>query len=112
LPGHILKAPRKLRHNERKRTRKKRWTWRERALVFARLGRFSTLSGYLVALLLPGGIALLPVLAWWHRHQRPERNAEPKPGRRVRRHRLSVPNPPAARTGSARKPSKSIPPAG
>ena len=81
----MLKTPRNLRRNERRRVRKKRWTRYERGPAAARLGRLSTLSGYLAALLLPGGVALLPVLAWWHRHQR----VEPERARsRAVRHRL------------------------
>jgi hypothetical protein len=41
----------------------------------ARLGRYSEISGFVAALLLPGGVALLPMLAWWHRHQRVARKA-------------------------------------
>jgi len=72
-----------MRRNARKRARKKYWTGRERGVVSVRLGRWSTLSGYVAALVLPGGIALLPVLAWWHRHQRPERDGEFKRRRRA-----------------------------
>jgi hypothetical protein len=81
----MLKTPRYLRRNERKRARKKRWTRYERGPAAAHLGRYSTLSGYVAALLLPGGIALLPVLAWWHRRQRIEREREQS---RAVRHRL------------------------
>ena len=68
----MLKTPRNLRRNERKRARKKRWTRYERGLAAARLARLCTLSGFVAVLLLPGGVALLPVLAWWHRHKRVE----------------------------------------
>jgi uncharacterized membrane protein YfcA len=81
----MLKTPRSLRRNERKRARKKRWTRYERGPAAARLGRLSTLSGFVAALLLPGGVALLPALAWWQRHQKIEREREL--GRAVR-HRL------------------------
>jgi hypothetical protein len=81
----MLKTPRSLRRNERKRARKKRWTRYERGPAAARLARLSTLSGFVAALLLPGGVALLPVLAWWHRHRKTGREREL--GRAVR-HRL------------------------
>jgi len=77
-----------LRRNERKRARKKFWTRHERAPVFAGLGRFSKISGYVAALLLPGGIALLPMLGWWHRHHRMERKAERTVRRRPHRRRM------------------------
>ena len=71
-----MKPSRRLRRNERKRARKLFWTRQERAPALARIGRYSTLSAYVAALVLPGGVALLPVLVWWHRHQRMARRAE------------------------------------
>jgi hypothetical protein len=70
-----VKPSRRLRRNERKRARKLFWTRHERAPVLARLGRYSEISGFVAALLLPGGVALLPALAWWHRHRRVARKA-------------------------------------
>ncbi|HUN70613.1 MAG TPA: hypothetical protein VMU46_17595 [Burkholderiales bacterium] len=57
----------------------------ERGWILARLKRFPILYGYVAALLLPGGFALLPALAWWHRHRHLEHKA-PGTARR-RRHR-------------------------
>jgi len=61
------------------RSRKKFWTRRERAQFLADLGRYSIVSSYVAALLLPGGFALLPVIAWWQRHKRAA-----KPAKRAR----------------------------
>jgi len=59
------------------RSRKKFWTRRERAQFLADLGRYSIVSSYVAALLLPGGFALLPVIAWWQRHKRAAKPARP-----------------------------------
>jgi hypothetical protein len=42
-----------------------RWTPSELAELRAQLRRLRDLSPYLVAVVMPGGLALLPVLAWW-----------------------------------------------
>lgn len=104
-----MKTPGSLRRSERKRTRNRLWTRRERAVLFARLRRFSVWSAYVAALILPGGIALLPVLAWWHRHRHPERAIDADLGRRLRR-RLAVPGAPAADAGDPLKsPTATLP---
>lgn len=41
------------------------WNASERALLLAHLRRMAHLSPYLIALLLPGSVLLLPVYAWW-----------------------------------------------
>ncbi|MDW8468141.1 MAG: hypothetical protein RML56_03090 [Burkholderiales bacterium] len=49
-----------------------RWTREDRAQIVAHLRRMTQLSPYLVVLVMPGGFALLPVLAWWlDRRRRP-----------------------------------------
>lgn len=80
-------------------------------MAFARLRRFSVWSAYVAALILPGGIALLPVLAWWHRHRRPEREIDANLGRRLRR-RLAVHGAPVADTGDSLKPPTATLPSG
>jgi hypothetical protein len=42
-----------------------RWTDEERRELAAHLRRLSTISPYLVVLALPGGLLMLPALAWW-----------------------------------------------
>jgi hypothetical protein len=42
-----------------------RWTDTERKTLQQQLRALAHLSPYLVAMLLPGSFALLPVLAWW-----------------------------------------------
>jgi len=50
-----------------------RWSTEERAMLLRDLRALSNLSPYLVPLVMPGGILVLPVLAWWldrRRHNR------------------------------------------
>jgi hypothetical protein len=42
-----------------------RWTPEERRELAAHLRRLSTISPYLVVLAMPGGMLVLPALAWW-----------------------------------------------
>ena len=42
-----------------------RWTLVEKEELLAHLRRMAHLSPYLIALLLPGSVLLLPVYAWW-----------------------------------------------
>jgi hypothetical protein len=42
-----------------------RWTGEDKRQLRAHLRRLSSLSHYLVVLALPGGLLLLPALAWW-----------------------------------------------
>jgi len=42
-----------------------RWTLAEKEELLAHLRRMAHLSPYLVALLLPGSVLLLPIYAWW-----------------------------------------------
>lgn len=41
------------------------WTPEEKALLLAHLRRMAHLSPYLIALLLPGSVLILPMYAWW-----------------------------------------------
>lgn len=42
-----------------------RWTVDERRQLLSRLRRVAHLSPYLIALILPGSMLLLPAYAWW-----------------------------------------------
>jgi len=44
---------------------KLQWTPEDRAELRQHLQRLSKLSPYLVVVVMPGGFAMLPVLAWW-----------------------------------------------
>ena len=48
-----------------RRRNKQQWTPEELAEIRAHLKRISQLSPYLVIMVMPGGFAILPVLAWW-----------------------------------------------
>jgi hypothetical protein len=50
-------------------SRRRSWTEREKAIVLRRLRRISRYSPYIFALLLPGGLALLPLIGWWRRRR-------------------------------------------
>ncbi len=52
-----------------------RWTAAERLEIRAQLRRLLALSPYLIVFLLPGGLLLLPVLAWWLDRRRQKRGA-------------------------------------
>lgn len=41
------------------------WTPQEKTLLLAHLRRLTHLSPYLVFLLMPGSVVLLPIYAWW-----------------------------------------------
>ncbi|MGE0875276.1 MAG: hypothetical protein AB7O31_11470 [Burkholderiales bacterium] len=41
------------------------WTSEDKAELRQHLTRLSKLSPYLVVVVMPGGFAMLPVLAWW-----------------------------------------------
>jgi hypothetical protein len=44
---------------------RQRWTREDRRELAAHLKRLSSISPYLVVFALPGGMLMLPVLAWW-----------------------------------------------
>ncbi|HEY8068574.1 MAG TPA: hypothetical protein VIF38_06745 [Burkholderiales bacterium] len=48
-----------------RRRNKQKWTQEELAQIRAHLRRLSRISPYLVIIVMPGGFAVLPVLAWW-----------------------------------------------
>jgi hypothetical protein len=48
-----------------RRRNKQEWSPEELAEIRAHLKRISKLSPYLVIIVMPGGFAALPVLAWW-----------------------------------------------
>lgn len=55
-----------------------KWTPEERASLRRDLRALSNLSPYLLPLILPGGILLLPVLAWWLDSRRKTREKNTK----------------------------------
>jgi hypothetical protein len=56
-----------------RRRNKQQWTREELAEIRAHLKRLSKLSPYLVVIVMPGGFAMLPVLAWWLDRRRARR---------------------------------------
>ena len=60
-----------------RRRNKQRWTPEELAEIRAHLRRISQLSPYLVIIVMPGGFAVLPVLAWWLDRRRNRRGTAP-----------------------------------
>jgi hypothetical protein len=42
-----------------------KWSAEERAILHGNLRALSNLSPYLIPLIMPGGILMLPLLAWW-----------------------------------------------
>jgi len=56
-----------------KRRNRGQWTTEDLAELRVHLKRLQTLSPYLAALLLPGGFAALPVVAWWLDRRRTRR---------------------------------------
>jgi len=54
-----------------------RWTPEEKRELAAHLSRLSKIGPYLVVLAMPGGILLLPVLAWWLDRRRRRNRAGP-----------------------------------
>jgi len=56
-----------------KRRNKQRWSEEDLAEIRAQVRRISKLSPYLVVIVMPGGFAVLPVLAWWLDRRRQRR---------------------------------------
>jgi len=54
-----------------------RWTQKDKQELRAHLRRLSSISRYLVVLALPGGVLLLPALAWWLDRRRSRVRAGP-----------------------------------
>jgi len=61
-----------------RRRNKQQWTPEELAEIRAHLRRISKLSPYLVIIVMPGGFAALPVLAWWLDRRRNRARAAPR----------------------------------
>ena len=59
------------------------WSAEDRAVLLRDLRALSNLSPYLIPLIMPGGILMLPILAWWldYRRNKRENKAEPVSGR-------------------------------
>jgi len=60
-----------------RRRNSQRWTPEELAEIRGHIRRISKLSPYLVIIVMPGGFAALPVLAWWLDRRR-NRNRAPE----------------------------------
>lgn len=58
-----------------KRRNKQQWTREDMAEIRAQVRRLQKLSPYLVVIVMPGGFAVLPVLAWWLDRRRGRRGA-------------------------------------
>ena len=56
---------------------RQKWTAQDKAEIRAHLKRLSDLSPYFVALVMPGGFAILPAVAWWLDRRRNRRLVEP-----------------------------------
>jgi hypothetical protein len=56
-----------------KRRNKQRWNEEDLAEIRSQVRRISKLSPYLVVIVMPGGFAVLPVLAWWLDRRRQRR---------------------------------------
>jgi len=48
-----------------KQRNRQKWTREDKAQLVVHLKRLSSLSPYLVVLIMPGGLLALPALAWW-----------------------------------------------
>jgi hypothetical protein len=54
-----------------------RWTREDKLELVEHLRRLSGMGSYVAVLLLPGGLALLPLLAWWLDRRRGRRPPSP-----------------------------------
>lgn len=63
-----------------KRRNGEKWSTEDRAILHRNLRTLSGLSPYLIPLIVPGGILMLPLLAWWldRRRNGPRNNAAPE----------------------------------
>jgi len=55
-----------------------RWTQQDKGELVAHFKRISRISRYVAVIVLPGGLALLPVLAWWLDQRRVRRSPPPE----------------------------------
>ena len=53
------------------------WSAEERAILLRDLRTLSNLSPYLIPVIMPGGVLMLPILAWWLDHRRKTRENKP-----------------------------------
>jgi hypothetical protein len=53
------------------------WSAEERAILLRDLRTLSNLSPYLIPIIMPGGVLMLPILAWWLDHRRKARENKP-----------------------------------
>lgn len=56
-----------------KRRNKQKWSAQDKKEIREHLQRLSKLSPYLVVVVMPGGFAILPALAWWLDRRRQRR---------------------------------------
>jgi len=61
-----------------RRRNKQEWTPAELAEIRAHLRHIAKLSPYLLVVVMPGGFAMLPVLAWWLDRRRNRRGVAPE----------------------------------
>lgn len=60
-----------------KRRNRMRWSREDKQLLMLHLQRLSRMSPYLVVLAMPGGLLMLPALAWWLDRRRNRNRARP-----------------------------------
>lgn len=58
-----------------------RWSADEKTLLVFHLRELGSLSPYLIPVIMPGGLLILPVLAWWLDRRRGLRTDEPRQNR-------------------------------
>lgn len=56
---------------------RQRWSPEDRREIALHLRRLTSISPYLVVLVMPGGMLMLPVLAWWLDRRRNRRSSGP-----------------------------------
>jgi hypothetical protein len=59
-----------------KRRNKQQWSREDKAEIKAQLRRMTQITPYLVVLVMPGGLVILPALAWWLDRRRNRRRVE------------------------------------
>lgn len=62
-----------------KRRNGEQWSEEERAMLQRNLRALSNLSPYLIPLIMPGGVLMLPLLAWWLDYRRNGRKNKAEP---------------------------------
>jgi len=56
---------------------KQRWTPEDKKTLVVHIRRLTAISPYLVVLAMPGGMLMLPALAWWLDRRRSRRPSDP-----------------------------------